>query len=292
MTAFHLLVLAAALGGCGVPGVPGVSGGALRPEARDAAAGGAAATDEAAVGALTAAGDRLVDLTHAFDAQTIYWPTATPFRLTTVARGRTAAGYWYAANDYCAAEHGGTHLDAPIHFAEGRWAADDVPLARLIGPAVVIDVRPQASADPDYRLAVEDLRAWERTHGRIPPGAIVVLHSGWGARWPDRARSLGTAVPGDTANLHFPGFSRAAAEFLVRERTIDAVGTDTASIDHGPSTDFIAHRVLNGANVPALENLANLDRLPPAGATIVALPMKIRGGSGGPARVIAVLPPP
>jgi kynurenine formamidase len=116
------------------------------------------------------------------------------------------------------------------------------------------------------------------------------MYSGWGVRWPDRKRYLGTDVPGDTANLHFPGFSRAAAELLVRERRIDAIGVDTPSIDYGPSQDFIVHRVINGANKPAFENIANLDRIPATGATLIALPMKIAGGSGGPLRAIALLP--
>jgi len=232
----------------------------------------------------------LVDLTYPFDAGTVYWPTSTPFRLRRVARGRTAAGYWYAANDFSAAEHGGTHLDAPIHFHENGWTTEQVPLGRLAGPAVVIDIRARARDDADAELTVADLDAWERAHGRIPDGAIVLLHSGWGARWPDAARYLGSSARGRATALRFPGFSRAGAEFLVRERSIDAVGTDTASIDPGRSRDFIAHRVFAAANVPALENVANLDRLPAAGAVLIALPMKIAGGTGGPVRVVAVLP--
>jgi kynurenine formamidase len=234
--------------------------------------------------------ERVVDLTHPFDSETIYWPTATPFRLTTVARGETSGGYWYAANDFVAAEHGGTHLDAPIHFAEHGWSTEEIPLDRLMGPAVVVDISERAGGDPDAELLVSDLNAWEARHGRIPAGAIVLLHSGWGARWPDRRRYLGTAEPGDTSGLRFPGFSERAARFLVEERVIDAVGTDTASIDPGRSRDFGAHRVLAARNVPVLENVAHLERLPPRGAEIIALPMKIRGGTGGPVRIVAILP--
>jgi kynurenine formamidase len=233
---------------------------------------------------------RIIDLTYAFGAETVYWPTAKAFQLETVVHGKTAAGYFYAANNFCSAEHGGTHMDAPIHFAEGKASAEQVPLASGIGPIARIDVSAQAAADADYRLGVADLEAWEKRHGRIPDGAIVVMYSGWGARWPDRKRYLGTDVAGDTTNLHFPGFSRAAAEFLVRERRIDAIGVDTPSIDHGPSRDFIVHQVIHGANKPAFENLANLDRVPATGATLIALPMKIAGGSGGPLRAIALLP--
>jgi kynurenine formamidase len=251
------------------------------------AAGCAARTGPAAV-AIDAS--KVVDLSHAFDSHTVYWPTARPFELSRVAFGRTAEGYWYAANDLCMAEHGGTHMDAPIHFAEAGHATEEVPVTAGIGPAVVIDVRAQAVEDPDYRLGVDDILAWEKRHGRLPRGAIVIMWSGWGAFWPDKKRYLGSDVPGDAANLHFPAFSKQAATFLVEERDIAAVAVDTASIDHGPSRDFIVHQIINGANKPGFENLANVDRLPPVGATIIALPIKIAGGSGAPARVVAILP--
>jgi kynurenine formamidase len=233
---------------------------------------------------------KLVDLTYTYDERTIYWPTAEAFKLERVAHGKAEAGFFYAANNICMAEHGGTHMDAPIHFAEGKATTDQIPLASGIGPAVVVDVRPQADGDPDYRLTVHDLSAWETKHGRIPRGAIVIMHSGWGERWGNKRRYLGSDEPGDTKNLHFPGFSREAATFLVHEREIDAIAVDTASIDHGPSQDFIVHQIINGANKPAFENVANVDRLPPLGATVLALPMKIGGGSGGPTRIIALLP--
>lgn len=234
--------------------------------------------------------ERVVDLTYGLGPDTVFWPTAQRFELEEVAHGHTAAGFFYASYNLHMAEHGGTHMDAPIHFAEGRLTADQVPLDACIGAAVVVDVRLQAAADRDYRLTVGDLEVWEREHGRIPDGAIVVLYSGWGTRWPDAESYLGTANRGDVSGLQFPGFSAEAARFLVAKRDIAAIGVDTASIDHGPSTDFIVHQIINGANKPAFENLANVDRLPPVGATIIALPLKIEGGSGAPARVIAVLP--
>jgi kynurenine formamidase len=233
---------------------------------------------------------KVIDLTYSFDEQTIFWPTAKPFHLEVVAASETAGGYWYEANNISLAEHGGTHMDAPVHFAKGKRAADEVPVQQLIGPAVVIDVRAQAAQDPDYRVSVVDLEAWEKQHGQIPKGAIVLMFSGWGERWPDKKRYLGTDTPGDVANLHFPGFSREAAEFLVTQRAIDAVGVDTPSIDYGQSKDFIVHQIINGADKPGLENVANMDQLPPVGATLIALPMKIAKGSGGPVRIIAVLP--
>jgi kynurenine formamidase len=172
--------------------------------------------------ALDAETARLVDLTHPFDDSTVYWPTARRFHLEPVAHGKSPGGWWYAANDFCAAEHGGTHLDAPIHFAEGGWTADEIPLDRLRGPAVVIDVTSRAAADRDLLIRVDDLRAHEAIHGRIPDGAVVLLRTGWSSRWPDLESYLGTAVPGDVAHLHFPGLSEEAARWLVTERACTA----------------------------------------------------------------------
>ena len=236
-------------------------------------------------------GARLVDLTYPFDEKTIYWPTApSNFQLNRLSFGKTAAGYFYSANSFCTPEHGGTHLDAPIHFSEGGRAVDQIPAEQLIAPAVVIDVRAKTAADADYRLAVADVQAWEAKHGLIPQGAIVLLRTGWGQRWPDRKRYLGDDKPGDASNLHFPSYGEESARYLVERRKVGALGVDTASIDHGPSKDFIVHQIANGANVPGLENVANLEELPEAGAWVIALPMKIAGGSGGPLRIVALLP--
>ncbi len=232
---------------------------------------------------------KLVDLTHSFNQQTVYWPTATHFKLTQVAFGVNDAGRWYASNDFCASEHGGTHLDAPLHFAQGGCDTADIPIEQLIGPARVIDITEQCTADRDYVLAPDDIRRYEQRHGPIRSGDIVLIRTGFGRHYHDLKRYLGSDVRGVATDLHFPGIGEAAARMLV-DRGIDLVGLDTASLDHGPSTDFPAHRVLNEANVPGLENVANLDRLPPRGATLIALPMKIEGGTGGPCRVIAVLP--
>ncbi|HEX9445587.1 MAG TPA: cyclase family protein [Candidatus Binatia bacterium] len=233
---------------------------------------------------------KLVDMTYPFSEETQHWPTARPFKLEKHTEGVTPEGHWYAAYDYSSAEHVGTHMDAPFHFAEGQWTVDQVPLAKTIAPAIVVDVRRQAEADAGYRLAVADLRAWEKRHGKIPPGAIVLMHSGWGRFWKDRSKFFGSDQPGDAANLRFPGFSREAAEFLVGERKIGAAGTDTASIDYGASRDFIVHQIFGKANVPIFENVANLDRLPAKGATVFAAPMKIQGGTGAPLRIFALLP--
>lgn len=232
-----------------------------------------------------------VDLTYPFDSTTVYWPTAKPFRLEVVSAQRTAGGYYYAANNISAAEHGGTHLDAPVHFAEGKHTADQIPLGQLMGPAVVINVTRQADSSADYLVSAADLATWEAEHGEIPAGAIVLIRTGWGSRWPDRARYLGTTKTGPAAvpELHFPGLHLDAARVLVR-RKVHAVGIDTPSIDYGQSTTYGVHRRLFASNIPAFENVASLDRLPPSGAFVIGLPMKIGGGSGGPLRIVALLP--
>ena len=237
------------------------------------------------------AGD-VIDLSHAYGGDTVFWPTADPFKLDVVAAGVTPGGFYYAANKFSTSEHGGTHLDAPIHFAEGRHTVDQIPLDRLIGPAIVVDVTKPAEANADYLIGVADLETFERAHGRIPDNTMVLFRTGYSTRWPDAARYLGTAERGAAAvaKLHFPGLDPAAARFLVQERKVRAVGIDTASIDRGQSATFETHQILSVANVPGFENLTALERLPPTGAQIVALPMKIRGGSGGPLRAIAILP--
>lgn len=232
---------------------------------------------------------KLVDLTYAFDDKTIYWPTAKAFEWQKESWGKSAGGYWYTAGRYAASEHGGTHLDAPIHFGEGKQAADEIPITRLVGPAIVIDISLACAANPDYQLKTEDIATWEQAHNPIPNEAIVLIRTGWGKFWPDKKKYLGTDTPGDVANLHFPGISREAAELLAA-RKIEAIGIDTASIDYGQSKDFITHQVLNGTNIYGLENVANLERLPAKGATLIALPMKIKGGTGAPVRIIALLP--
>jgi kynurenine formamidase len=233
-----------------------------------------------------------IDLTHPFNDAAIYWPTAEPFRLETVAEGMTEGGWYYSAYNFSAAEHGGTHLDAPVHFAEGRHSADEIPLAQLIGPAVVIDATNAAAANPDYLVGVGDFEAFEAAHGPIPSGAIILIRTGWGQRWPDPEAYLGTTMRGDEAVplLHFPGLDPQAAQWLVDERTIAAIGIDTPSIDRGQSATFDSHQILYAENIPGFENIANLEAMPETGGYVVALPMKIEGGSGGPLRIVGVVP--
>ena len=234
---------------------------------------------------------RWIDLTHPFNADSIYWPTADPFEKSTVFEGHTEGGFYYSAYNFSAAEHGGTHLDAPALFAEGRQTSEAVPLDRLIGPAVVIDVGDAAGDDRDYRITAADVEGWESVHGRIEPDSIVLFDTGSGRLYSDRVAYLGTdqTGPDAVAELHFPGIHPEAAALLV-ERGVASVGIDTPSIDYGQSTDFRSHVILYEENIPGFENVANLNQLPPRGALVVALPMKIEGGSGGPLRIVARLP--
>ncbi|MCP4193363.1 MAG: cyclase family protein [Planctomycetaceae bacterium] len=235
----------------------------------------------------------MIDLTHSFDEETIFWPTEEGFRLERGPAGFTQSGYFYAANRFRLAEHGGTHTDAPIHFFKDRETVDEIPLHRLIGEAVIIDVREACQSDRDYQIGINDLRNWETTHQRQLVDVIVLLWTGYGRHWPDREKYLGTKLRGEEAvsELHFPGLSPDAATWLVENRMIKAIGIDTASIDHGQSRSFGSHVTLFERNIPAFENVANLDSLPLRGINIIALPMKIRSGTGGPLRIIALLEP-
>ncbi len=246
---------------------------------------------EAAVATHWSAGT-LVDLTHSFDSATIYWPTEEGFILQKTFEGETENGFFYEANSFCSAEHGGTHLDAPVHFARGKQSVEEIPLENLIGPGILIDISAQCEGNPDYQVLPSDIEAWEKTNGKIAEGSLVLFHTGYSSRWPDRQAYLGTTARGPeaVAELHFPGIHPDAARWLVKNRIVAAVGIDTPSIDYGQSSDFMAHRILYGENIPGFENVANLDKLPATGFTLIALPMKIRSGSGGPLRIVAVIP--
>ena len=233
---------------------------------------------------------RWIDLGHGFSDRTIYWPNnPTGFELDAEYNGITPAGFYYSSNKLCAPEHGGTHMDAPVHFAEGKHSADEVPLDQLIGTAVVLDVSAAVGEDADHLVSVAEVEAWETANGRIPDGAIILIRTGWDRYYDDRAKCLGTSLTGEAAipHLHFPGIAPELSTWIVEHRKTKAVGMDTPSLDHGQSTDFMTHRILSAQNICGFENLANLDRLPPHGAFVVALPMKIDGGSGAPLRIVA-----
>ena len=236
---------------------------------------------------------KIVDLTFPFSEESIYWPTDKPFTPTVVFKGKTDGGYWYASNQYAASEHGGTHADAPIHFSEQGRTIGQIPLQEWIGPAVKIDVTGKSLSNRDYQLTMEDILAWEKKHGRVPQGAWVIMQSGIDGRfYPNRKEVLGTEKTGKdaVAELHFPGFSPEAVSFLLSKRTINGIAIDTPSIDPGTSKDFKVHRELCGAQKLALENIANLEKIPESGAILYVIPMLIQNGTGAPARVFALLP--
>ncbi len=227
-----------------------------------------------------------IDLSYDFSDKTNYWTETDGFKKETVAEGKTDKGYYYSAYKFSAPEHGGTHLDSPIHFAEGKQTVDQIPLNQLIAPAVKVDVSAKASQNRDYLINVEDITAWETQNGKIPDGSIVLFQTGHGKFWGDRAKYMG----GEGDQKHFPGLSPEAAQWLLNNRKINAVGIDTASIDYGQSQTFETHVALMSQNVPAFENVANLEQLPTIGAQVFALPMKIKGGSGAPLRIVAFVP--
>jgi kynurenine formamidase len=227
---------------------------------------------------------RVVDMTYAINGKLPAWPGDGRTFEAKVEATPEKDGYF--ARSFWTLEHYGTHMDAPAHFPPGKEYLDQIPVQHLFAPAVVIDVREEAAKDPDYRLRVMRVEKWEAQHGRIPAGTVVLLRTGWASRWPDQARYRNMDSAGV---MHFPGFSVEAARLLI-ERGAVGLGIDTLSIDYGPSKDFEVHRVTLPAGLYQLENLANLDQLPEAGAFLISAPIKLEGGSGGPVRVFAVLP--
>lgn len=234
---------------------------------------------------------RWIDLTHDFAEDTIYWPTAETFKLDTVFEGISDKGFYYTAYQYCAAEHGGTHVDAPVHFAKGGKTIDQIAVEDLIGNAIVINVSNKTLINRDYQVGVKDITEWEAQYGKIKENTIILLNTGYGKYWPNRIKYMGTDKRGAeaVAGLHFPGLHPNAAKWLVENRKIKAIGLDTPSIDYGQSIYFKSHQILFKENIPAFENVANIDQLPAIGATVIALPMKIRGGSGAPLRIVALI---
>lgn len=233
-----------------------------------------------------------IDLSYAYSDETLYWPTAEKFAQDTVAYGPTPAGFFYSAFNFRSAEHGGTHLDSPIHFSAGKHTVDQIPVSNLVGPAVRVDISSNALNDRDYLVSLADLQSWEATNGPLPAGGMVLLQTGYGQFWPDAEAYMGTAMRGAEAltDLHFPGLDPEAAAWLVAERSVKGVGIDTPSIDYGQSTTYDSHQHLAGANVLVFENVANIDSVPTTGAWLVAAPMKIGGGSGAPVRLLAFVP--
>lgn len=226
---------------------------------------------------------RVIDLSYALSDKLVPWPgDARVFEAKTNA---TVEKEGYFTRSFWMLEHYGTHMDAPAHFPPGKITLDEIPAQKFFAPAVVIDIRNEAEHNPDYQLTVRRIETWEEQHGKIPAGAMVLLRTGWASRWPDVVRYRNQDADG---KMHFPGFSVAAAKLLL-ERKVSGLGCDTLSIDPGNSPDFPVHHLVLGAGVFQLENLADLKELPEAGAFLIAAPIKLEGGSGGPVRVFALV---
>jgi kynurenine formamidase len=251
--------------------------GAVACSSRGAAAGAAGAKRALAAG-------NVLDLTHPLSAAFPIWPSPVNFPIK-VTRAATVAKDGYFANKWELVEHHGTHLDAPAHFAPKGATAERLAAASLVVPAAVIDIRARARKDADAVVTLDDLKAWEKAHGRLPKNCGVFLNSGWDAKAGDAKAFLGQD---DSRTLHFPGFSKEASEFLLKEREVAGLAVDTLSLDFGASKDFAVHRLWLGAGRWGLECVANLAKLPPTGATVFVGAPKVVGASGGPARVLAV----
>ncbi len=227
----------------------------------------------------------IVDLTHALNPDNPYWPGDgyEPFAYETFA---TLEEDGVLSGRFSMAEHTGTHLDAPNHFAAGQIGLNEIALERLIVPTVVIDVRDAVAADPDYQLTPGDIVAWERVNGTIGPGTLVFLYTGWDERF---AEFESYRNEDDEGLMHFPGFAPAAAPLLVTERNVAGLGIDTLSVDYGMSIDFEVHAISHGQGKYHIENAANLGELPPTGAWVIVAPIKIENGTGGPVRLLALV---
>lgn len=240
------------------------------------------------LGQVAAGEPQMLDLTHALNDKSPFWPGEDyqPFQLRTIA---TLDKNGVSSKAFAMPEHFGTHLDAPNHFEQGQPSVDEISATDLFAPGIAIDISLQAEMDPDYLLSVADVTTWEKSHGRIPDRAIVLLNTGWGRHWNNSMRYRNQDALG---KMHFPGYSAEAARWLVKERSVRAIGIDTLSIDHGPSKDFVVHHIINGAGRYALENIANVDKLPARNFFLIVAPIKISTGTGGPTRLFAIVPKP
>jgi kynurenine formamidase len=221
-------------------------------------------------------GTKLVDLTHTFREDFALYPNSPTASRETV---RTIAADGFYGQVWRFWEHTATHMDVPGHFVAGGRTSEEITLEELIRPIVVVDISERAASQPATEVTVDDLRRFERRHGRIPKGALVAMDSGWAARAADADAFIN--------DMQFPGFSGDATAWLLENRRIGGIGVDTLSLDNGPSTSFASHLAVLRADKVGIENLANLDKLPPRGATVVMGLIPWKEGSGGPARVLA-----
>jgi len=192
----------------------------------------------------------------------------------------------YSTGTFQTPEHFGTHVDAPVHFAKGSESLDQISIKRLVVPAVVIDIRKQVETNPDCMLTESMIEDWEKEHGRIPDNAAVLLLTGWSKRWDSEQQYRN---PDSKNQMHFPSYSGEAVKFLIEKRKVNAIGVDTLSIDPGVSTTYPVHKISAQNNVYGIENLNNLDQLPAKGILLFCGPLALEGGTGCPARVVAMI---
>lgn len=230
---------------------------------------------------------QVIDLTHEQGPSTIYWPGNPEYNFTIISRGLSNGGYWYESNKFQTAEHGGTHVDAPAHFAEGAQRQNEVSIQNLVGPGVIINVTNEAEENPDYRVTVDDVRRWEFRHSRIPDGAVVIMNSGWHKKYPNKTLVFGSQSPDEPSTFHFPGWHEDTANWLLKNRNIHVLGVDTPSTDYGRSTTFRVHVIIGSKNITGAENVANLDAISENGCIIYVSAIKLHDGSGSPARIFA-----
>lgn len=243
----------------------------------------AVATPSQAQPSLQLSSLKVVDLTQPMPEAIPLWPGDPDYEIEPWA---TYDEDGYFINRISIGEHSATHWGTPNTFIEGATSADQVPVEKLVVPAVVIDVREQVQQSEDYRLTLDDLQAWEQEHGQIPAGSVAILFTGWQDRWANPATFINQDAEGV---LHWPGFGTDTAEFLIEQRQIVGLGTDTHGADPGNDENFGASFAMYAADGIILECLGGLDQLPPVGATLVIGGWPIAGGSGSPARVIGLI---
>ena len=227
---------------------------------------------------------RIVDLSHTIDQDIPLWPGDPPVEMETAAE-LTKNGYYLRR--FSMGEHTGTHINAPISFLPGGQGIDSYSADSLVVPAVVIDVMGKAVADADYTLAPADIQAWERHNGKVPPGHLVLVSTGWDRHWQNPVAYLNRDGAG---HLHYPGIGTEAAHLLVEDRRIGGLGIDSAGVDPGQDRSYTTNTLTLSRKAIVLENLTSLDQLPTTGATVVIGILKLRGGSGSPASVLALVP--
>lgn len=237
---------------------------------------------------LVQAAHRIVDLSHKQDGNSLTWPGNPSYNFTQLFRGFAELyGFWYENNHFAMPEHMGTHIDAPVHTVQGMWKTDQIPIEKLYGPGVIINVKEKVKSNPDYRVTVEDLMMWEKKFGEMPRHAIAIMNSGWSDKYPNKTQIYGSTQHTNISLFHFPSWHVDAVTWLINKRQINAVGVDTPSTDFGQASSYPCHLTLGKNNVVGIEYVANLDKVPENGSTIYVPVLKLFDGSGGPVRVFA-----